>query len=66
MGQYLQLQNACDAWKLCKALKGPRVTDFTQIQAVTIGITAAVSAAVPQLAKLLGVTEYGYYKEERE
>lgn len=39
---------------------------ITQIQMVTIVITAAVSAAEPQLAKLLGVREHGYYQEERE
>lgn len=37
-----------------------------QIQAVTIVITAVVSAAETQLAKLLGVREHGYYQEERE
>lgn len=42
------------------------MTDITQIQAVTIVITAVVSAAETQLAKLLGVREHGYYQEERE
>lgn len=40
--------------------------DIMQIGAVTTVITAAVSAAKPQLAKLLGVREHRYYQEERE
>lgn len=43
----LQQKMANDAWKLCKALKGRGVMDITLIWAVTVVITAAVSAAEP-------------------
>lgn len=45
--------------KLCKALKGPGVINYTAIGVATVDITAAVSAPEPQLAQPSSATSPG-------